>query len=1562
MSDLVARLRLEATSGNVPAVAAQTKQEIAAIGEAAKAAGASTSTAAAGADQLAEALGRTAEASKSAGGAAVEAAGRAMEQAQAEAAVTAGAGALAESREAVAASEGVLAAAHEAAGKAAEAAGEATEGLSDALDGAEKASGGASKGMSGLLALINPVQLGLVAAGAAMWAVNEALAIKRERAEAAAASDKIMSQILIEAAASAHSAASGSRTFGEENAAAVSGTNALALATRGLAAETFRLANAKAEEARQDLKARGAKLAAEISDLENPGWLEAGGRLMSRAFRASGQVGAAATTNWLFPDPTARLRDLNSAQAENTRLLIDMVLDPESWKKEKPDLPAAGGAATPTDRPGEMLAALTLEEAALKAHSEAAVRGEAALDAWRIADAGAQAVARAGLATTDAAAAGIRARAEAVERLMIADERISQAAAFARAADRDREALERRAKAALEGERALDDLRVVEAGLAVLAEARVTHLNQLEGKEREAVALAVQAAEARERQAIATAKAEAAGKSIEELTREIDAEIRKQAAIGQGIAAEVAYARAEYIRSEIERAGLKITDEAAAGIRAKAEALFSLQAATEGLETADAYERELRLARLTNREREIAVRTEAEAARLMSVQADLSEQAALAQAERSARAQVEAEETAAAIGRISSSMRDAFIRDGRLAFDDLETYAAERLRAAVYDAFLARPIDILINATVSGINDIAKQLFSGSAAEGFIGKMMSAGVGRVIGGAGVGGAIGGAMGLGSGNGLVDMGLSMGGSYLGGMAGSALSAYAANSSLMMLAGSAGAPLAGLAAALGPIMGPLGALAGVALGTLLKDEKRPYTRADIVAQGGQWTVAGTEAADGAAKDVADKLGKAITDSLNAATSLFGIDLAKVEGLYTTAGYVTGGNYKALGGEGYFGGDIRGLIDFYGQAGRDKKGNTLGAGVSFSQVGDAEALAEQVVRETLLRAIAAGASDLSEAEIQLVKAASSLEEAIGLIQGGRSIAEKIDDLMLEMLDPAAFEKKKALAAVEATYQALKSEAEALVEAGLVSGDILKKIEQLKALQIDSALNGLTGGGNVFAAARDGLLGWIDRLKVSNLSPLGVADQRAEAEDQFRRMLALAQSGDSRAISEITAYAERLLEADRAATGSAARRTALFEEVTASVRALAERTAPVEPLTATAISGPIVAALQGSDTAIAALLLSLPAETAGPLLEAILREPDWAATLLGQNAYVPLALTDLAAAVNATPAGTASPIVAALMTTPDWASALASQMALTPPSLDLIRQALADAPEGTAAPIVAALLQTPSWAGAANAYLQTLPPSLDMLGQLLSDQPASVSGPIVAALMQTPTWAATTVSWLAMLPPSLELLQGLTSALPAQTAGPIIAALAATPGWAVVTTAHLAALPPSLELLRAILAVAPEATAAPIVQALAATPAWAEALQGWLTSGFQAGQADLTAALRELLAWLVGGETTPQPDLIAPVPETPIPPIVVEPIIPDLILPMPDWVPPLLDVGTGGGGADIVDRLDQLTGAVDGLVNTMSDGQAEAARAAREQLDAVLDMVREARLSNVRRSLAID
>ncbi|MND22311.1 hypothetical protein D3C80_126870 [compost metagenome] len=1478
----------------------------------------------------------------------------AYDQARADLANVASSSTLAQRRAALAVAEAELAAARTASAAAAGRVAVAEAGHARSMTLMGQAASLAKGGMGGLLAMVGgPWGAAFLAAGAAVWFVKDALDKYVARVLTAESNTKAYAEAMLDASKYLREAGEQAQQFGAENSGAVGGTNALTSATASLTAQTFALANARAEATRQGLLGAHARLQEEKAQLSrsNPvqgavgatlGFMQEHGLAIGGMAGLPGGIRAA-----VAPDNSKRIAEIDTQSTNLMAAAIGVLLDPKSNVVDGASASSASGGTDKNkgrnkrDRVGDLRDDLRLEEAALKSHAEAALAGERALDAWRIADAGAQAVARAGLNETDAAAKAIRDQAEAVEKLAIADERIEQAAAFARSAQADTEALKRRATAAAGGRTALEQLRVTEAGLDVLRQARVDSLDQLEGLERQAVQTALDAATAREREAIATEKAEAAGKSIEDMDREIAAEGRRQAAIRRGIEAEVAYARAEFIRQEVERAGLELTDDAARAIIEKAEALFRLQALSDGSQMAADAERELRMMRLSNREREIAVRAETFLAQLAATRLDLTEQERAALADRAARADLEAEETAAAIGRITTSLRDGFVKDGKLGMEQIGDYAEERLRAAVYDAFLAKPIDILVNASVNIVNDLAKQFLSSAMGQGGLGSLLggSGAFAQMIPGIGQAVAVA----------AISSGLS----------GQIAAAMGGNSEKASK------------------WGVLGMVPGLIAGLGDKAD-RPYARADVEVRDGKFVLAGSQAADGGDKEGIAAAGKALADQLNALAKTFGLDLTKVAGLYTTLGKTQGGNAKALGGDGFFGGAVNGLGGLAGAG--DIKGWTLGAGVKFSQGQDAEEITEKIIRDTILRAINAGASDLSEAERRFVAAAESLDEAVAFIETSRGFAASLDDMLLELLDPAEFERKKALAAVEATYQSLKAEAEKMIGAGLISADVLQKIEQLRKLQMDAALSGLNGAAsNPFADATSRLQSWLDGLAVSDLAPGGPREQRSAAKEQYDRVLAQAKAGDSDALAELATYADRLLRADRQATGSAIERQKLYDLVTGDVKALIGQISLGEALTPSAISGPIIAALAKSDTALSDILMTLPPEMAAPLLAAILREPDWAGMLLGENAQVPPELRALRDKVMAVAPEAAGPIVAAVLATPNWTAAMNAHLASVPVSIETVKAALAGLPVGIAGPILGALAQTQNWEQAAVEYLKSVPPSLDLLAAVLAGQPPEVSGPIVdailrdpvwagsmldqltalgadlpaaaapivAALLRTPEWGAATAAYLQTLPPSLDLLGRLLDGQPAQItnpiveailrdptwagamlsqlgklggdlptiAAPIIAALLQTPEWGAATVAYLQGLPPSMDRLSAMLAGQPSAISGPIIAALLQTPGWGQTAISYLSG--------VTPSI-ELLAGILDGQ----------------PREITDPIVAAL-LQTPGWATAMvnylagLGIGGGAGGGAIGGGLSNaILGPLSELAGLQTNGHGGGSR----------------------------
>lgn len=1025
---------------------------------------------------------------------------------------------------------------------------------------ATPAVGGLGAAAGGLMALMGgPWGIAFTVAGGAVWALMERMSAAEREAAAFEEESLAIAQALAEAEAAGLGAAEAMGAVGEESGASVRPTDDLAYSLAGLGDKyAYVAAQAKAAHVNQLLFRHG-KAQADVAELE-----EEAARTRTRSM---GLLAASAGEAGLPADLAAEAR-------------ASMVEDPAVAELEAKLTQRRAEAARLASMAAEAMARDTLSFAPPTAPSSG----------------GAQGTASESKADQDAQRRLDRAR-EIAEQLRI-----------------ETTLLEERSLAAAAGEAALDALAVKEAGLRVLRDLGVTSLEGLSAAERTAAEAAIAAAEAHERQAQATDRALRVAGAVRDLDRQIAAQRARTEAVQAGTKALLDWERQEFVRQFVEREGIGLTEEQIALLREKAELLYDA-GLTGDLAAANAERRrELDLARMTVREREVEQRALEIRRRLQLEFIDLTETEAELRGKILALRELEQDEQARAIGALREDLRRAFIESGELGFDQVADYAAREIRAKIYDTLLDEPIRIVIEAvvgSVSGLKDVIGGL-AGGEGSGLGSLLGAAGLGNlkgVIGGAGIGAAIGQSMGLGSGNAAADLGLSLGGSALGGMAGTAL----INAASMGALGAFGA--SGAAFALGGVLGPLGAIAGLALGSLFKDDKRPYARADIGVVDGQFAVTGGQSLDDGPLSEMNKAASAIVQSLNAASDLFKLDLTKFTGP-TAIGYVQGKNTGALG-QGYFGGD----------------GGGFSTGAQFSGYEDAEALAEEIVRATIIRAIEAGASDLSEAEKRVVLEAKNLEEAATRIALGRSLAESVEDALLQLTDPAAFERKQALAAIEESYQALKAQAEELIAAGLVSGDVLARIEQLRDLQVEDALerlgeaadsaaealkkaSDLRGGVEMrilelvnpqaaraqkieqeFAALREealGLIGqgalspdvlgqidtlrqlelaqafgqldqalgrtteafaklaprlqtWLDQLNLSPSAELSPQAERAEALRQYQQLLAAARGGDAEAASNFTAYADRLLAADRAATLSAQDRLALFNQVRA-------------------------------------------------------------------------------------------------------------------------------------------------------------------------------------------------------------------------------------------------------------------------------------------------------------------------------------------------------------------------------------------------------------------------------
>ena len=901
------------------------------------------------------------------------------------------------------------------------------------MGGAMGVARGAAAGLLGLLG--GPWGIALMAAGAAVAFVSHELGENEKRAREAHAAQRAYASSMDEASKILAEAGVNTRAWSGDTKGAIGATDALTHSTWLLTDQTIKLADARRQAALSDLQASEKTLRAELNSLDR------------KSDRSTVKVVTGQKTDGspIFGEmmvPARREQAKNELAAIMAKEIGLVIAPPAKVEKPKPTATTVRSAAPDRQELGALIKAADWADtlAAQEAYRQALIAGGAALDDWKVKEAGRQAVERLALAdrpkltaAEQALVAQIRERAEATEQLKLADQRIEAAIGLRKTMDADSAALLRRADATAKGERALEDLQVQEAGLQVLQRLGVDSLAQLTGAALDEAKAAMASAEARERQALATEKADRVAQGLASMDERIADERAHTLALDGGTKAQVDYARAEFVRQEIERAGKTLTTEQIAAIRDKAEALFAIQAITQA-SSADADAREeLRLSQMTNRERELEVRLKDRARSLQAQKKDLTEEEATAQARLLTLQAMEAEERARAIGQLKEDLKQTFIESGELGFDQIGDYAERKLREAVYNALLAEPIDIIINAVVGSLSGLTSQTLGLAGGAGGVGGLASLfnSTGALAGlTTGVTKALtGGLSSLGVGAANATKFGALGGTALGGAGtGMLVSSLAGMLGMKQTSGNQiGGAIGGAIGSFIPIPG--GTLIGSALGNLvggvLGGKKSNEAAVLSLDQTGQVTSIGgakrTEETTAAAKSIAQAVAQ-VQAALVAGGATLGATLATIDIGHRDATH----------------------LNFSDGTAQDTAVGDVGAAI-----------------EAATRTIVAGAKWASEAQTayaqKMLAAGATLDQVIGTLSAAGGFAKSIDDAIAKLVDPAAFEKKSALDAIEANYQALKTQAQELVGAGLVTGDVLGKLEQLRDLEVADALKRL-------------------------------------------------------------------------------------------------------------------------------------------------------------------------------------------------------------------------------------------------------------------------------------------------------------------------------------------------------------------------------------------------------------------------------------------------------------------------------------------------------------------------
>lgn len=685
-------------------------------------------------------------------------------------------------------------------------------------------------------------------------------------------------------------------------------------------------------------------------------------------------------------------------------------------------------------------------------------------------------------------------------------------------------------------------------------------------------------ADAQALEAQAKATAAAAGETIRLTRAEEDAAAAAAAGIGrqQQIADTNAYAEAlvrgteamaEYnrqlrIRQAIEaNKGLNPVEAAR-----QVDDQISAEDSVAREERRRAFEDELRLATMTAEQRDIeALAMQRVADAIARGSQDAAELSIEAQRTRAAY-----ENAALAVarlkGQIKTDIREAFAETGKIDFTSLKENMKRKIREAVYDALLAKPIDMVVNAVVNvvtkGLEAILSRIMSADGASGGplggLGDMFKGGMDKL------GDQLKGWMdklpksltnslkGIGAFAGKVGAGYSIGTGIadMVGLEGNGRSSQ----QWMDLAGSAIGTMLG-----GPIGGAIGAIAARLVGSIFSDKKRPLAITALEVRNGQFQSRGTQAYDGGPRDEIDAAGRDMAKLLNTLSKAFDLDLSKAEGLTTIFGWTAGENAKALGGEGFFGGALRGVSDLRGMSLDQIKGSALGRGVDLSQVKDAEEAIDRILRETLIRVGDAVGDAFTEAEKAVIRAAESLEEAAATLMAARNIENNLERALLRFTNPVEF----AMANLRDQQMERRSGIRDLVDQGLVSADRLPGIEtllmELERNEIAEALANLADGANGAAAslkqiqeAQEKIRAYVDGLRTGNLSPLAPAAQLNLSRERFDDLLGRAQGGDLEALQTITDSSSEFLAAARQFYGSSEAYSAIFDTVYNALDAL--------------------------------------------------------------------------------------------------------------------------------------------------------------------------------------------------------------------------------------------------------------------------------------------------------------------------------------------------------------------------------------------------------------------------
>lgn len=466
------------------------------------------------------------------------------------------------------------------------------------------------------------------------------------------------------------------------------------------------------------------------------------------------------------------------------------------------------------------------------------------------------------------------------------------------------------------------------------------------------------------------------------------------------------------------------------------------------------------------------------------------------------------------IDELGADIEREFVQSGKLSWDSIGKYAEQTLRQAVYESLLKKPIQIIIDGVFGNLEKLKTVL----------GNVLGGSLGKVLGAAGVGASIGQSMGLGTGNTLADLGLAAGGGALGTMAGSALGTWAAAAAGQAALTGASTMLATTLGWLAPALGPIGAIVGLAAGTLFK--KKPSNNGALATlDGNTFSLSGNKRTD--------ETSQMATNAANA--------ILQGQSILQAAGIKLAATVKTI--------DI---------GTRDATDIVLSDGRALtSAVGDAAAAAE-----TALKAVLEGATYASEAQQKLVesmlaagKGFDDIAAALDKYAQAQGLADQIALQIQQLTDPQAYD----LAVLQKAQKEQRDSLKALADQGFLTADqfasISAQLTTLEGLQIAKVMGAandnaaaIQSASQALSEARDreaaALQETIDRLRgfaeslrqygaSLGLAAAGAASPAAlytRTRAAFMRTAAAAATGDETAMAALQGSGEAYLSASKA------------------------------------------------------------------------------------------------------------------------------------------------------------------------------------------------------------------------------------------------------------------------------------------------------------------------------------------------------------------------------------------------------------------------------------------------